>query len=158
MSQKEQYELVCKRCSHTSIFETEPPEDYECEICGPLPKEHEHGKFSKNYEILPKPSYWRCGNHHQTFKWNDSCPECSIKSTTRNFPAAGRIMLPNIDDEKTKNEIYMRKTEHEVRSKIREHQASLQQAQLDTPVLLKQLIEKMDKLVKVMENKNEVQS
>jgi len=155
MSQKEQFEFVCKRCSHTSIFESEPPEDYECEICGPQPKERS-GKFSKNYTISQKPSWWRCENHHQTFKWGDSCPECLTKSTKRNFPDVDWTILPNINDEKTKNDISTSKTEREVRDKIRKHQAALQQAQLDTPILLKQLIGKIDKLTKVMGDKNEV--
>ena len=146
MSQKEQFEFVCKRCSHTSIFESEPPEGYECEICGPLPKT-EHGKFSKNYEIHVTPSYWRCGNHSQTFKWNDSCPECSKKFTKRNFPDAGRIILPNLDDQKTKDEIEMSKTKTMMRNKVKEKQLALEQATLDTPVLLKQLIGKIDKVL-----------
>jgi len=154
MSQKEQFEFVCINCSNVSIFETEPPSNYKCEICSYDPPKKEHdSKFSKNYVIAQKPSWWRCGNHHQTFKWSDSCPECSKKFTKRNFPDAGRVILPNLDDQKTKNEIEMSKTETLMRNKVKEKQLALEQATLDTPVLLKQLIEKIDR---VLEAKNEV--
>jgi len=164
LSQKEQFEFTCIRCSHTSIFETEPPEGYECEICGPLPKERS-GKFSKNYVIAQKPSWWRCENHHVTMKWNDSCPECSKKFTKRNFPDSGRIILPNLDDEKTKSSIEMSKTGAMMRNKVKENLIALQQAQLDTPVLLKQQLKQQDKILKALEQlnknleaKNEVRS
>ena len=164
MSQKEQFEFTCIRCSHTSIFETEPPEDYECEICGPPPKERS-GKFSKNYVIAQKPSWWRCENHHVTMKWNDSCIECSKKFTKRNFPNTDWVMLPNINDEKTKNEIEMSKTGVMMRNKVKENLIALQQAQLETPNLLKQQLKQQGQILKVLEQlnknleaKNEVQS
>jgi len=152
MSQKEQFEFTCIRCSHTSIFETEPPEGYLCQICKFIPPSKEHdSSFSKNYVIAQKPSWWRCGNHNQTFKWNDSCPECSKKLTRRNFPDAGRIIVPNLDEQKTKDEIEMSKTETMMRNMVKEKQLALEQATLDTPILLKQLIEKIDR---VLEAKN----
>jgi len=154
MSQKEQYEFVCKRCFHTSIFESEPPKDYEGEICGPPPKT-EHGKFSKNYTVQKPPRWWRCGNHNVTMKWGDSCIECSKKFTQRNFPTADWTMVPNLNDQNTKDEIKMSKTETTMRNKVIEKQQDYVQATLNTPVLLKQLIRKMDKLAKVMEDKNE---
>ena len=159
MTQQELYEFVCKHSSNVSIFETPPSENYICGICNYQPPEKEHNsKFSKNHMITIPPRYWRCGNHHQTFKWNDSCPECSIKFTKRNFPTADWVQLPNKNDEKTLNEIEMSKTGVMMRNKVKENLIALKQAQLDTPVLLKQLIGKMDKLTKVMKEKNEVRS
>ena len=161
MTQQELYEFVCKRCSHTSIFESEPPEGYECEICGPPPKEYV--KYSKNYKIFPKPGWWRCENHHVTMKWNDSCIECSKKFTKRNFPDAGRIILPNLDDEKTKDEIEMSKTGAMMRNKVKENLLALQKAQLETPHLIKaqlkqqgQILKALERLNKNLEVKNEV--
>ena len=151
---KEVFEFVCRHCSNVSIFETPPSEDYICGICNYQPPEKEHdSKFSKNHTITIPPRYWRCGNHNQTFKWNDSCPECSIKFTKRNFPDAGRVILPNLDDQKTKDEIEMSKTATMMRNKVKEKQQALEQATLDAPVLLRQLITKIDK---VLEARNEV--
>ena len=148
MSQKEQFEFVCINCSNVSIFETEPSSDYTCQICSYKVPEKEHdSKFSKNYKIFPKPSWWRCENHHVTMKWNDSCVECSKKFTTRNFPDAGRIILPNLDDQKTKDLIVMSKTATMMRNMVKEKQLALEQATLDTPVLLRQLIGKIDKVL-----------
>jgi len=148
MSQEEQFEFVCIGCSHTSIFETEPPSDYKCQICSYNPPSKEHDStFSKNYVIAEKPSWWRCGTHHQTFKWNDSCPECSVKFTTRNFPDAGRVILPNLNDKNTQDMIEYSKGKTEFRNKVVKKQLELDQATLDTPILLKQLIEKIDKVL-----------
>lgn len=60
---------------------------------------------------------------------------------------------PDKTYENFRDEIEMNKSEGGIIKKIRERQMAIQQAQLDTPVLLKQLIGKMDKLVKVMEDK-----
>jgi len=94
MSQKEQFEFTCIRCSHTSILESEPTDDYVCQICKFVPPSKEHdSRFSKNYVIPIPPKYWRCGNHHQTFKWGNSCPECLKKFTQRNFPPVVKLGL-----------------------------------------------------------------
>ena len=146
MSQKEQFEFVCKRCSHTSIFETEPPSDYTCEICGPMPQERS-GRFEKNYTVQKPARWWRCGNTHVTMKWGNNCPECLKKPTQRNFPTADWTMVPNLDDQKTKDEIVMSKTETMMRVKVKEKQLALEQATLDTAILLKQLIKKIDKVL-----------
>ncbi len=166
MSQKEQFEFTCIRCSHTSIFETEPPEGHLCQICKFVPPSKEHdSRFKKNYKIELTPSYWRCGNHHQTFKWNDSCPECLEKSTKRNFPSADWIMLPDINDKQIQSEIEVSKTGTMMRNKVKENLIALQQAQLETPNLLKQQLKQQGQILKVLkqlnknlEVKNEVQS
>ncbi len=146
MSQKEQFEFVCKRCSHISILESEPPEGYVCEICGPQPKERS-GRFEKNFTVHKPPRWWRCGNHKVTMKWGDSCIECMKKFTQRNFPTADWTMVPNLDSQNTKDEIEMSKAETIMRNKVKEKQLALEQATLDTPILLKQLIEKIDKVL-----------
>jgi len=154
MSQKEQFEFTCIRCSHTSILESEPTKDYVCQICKFVPPSKEHdSKFTKNYVIPITPKYWRCGNHNQTFKWGNSCPECLKKFTQRNFPTADWTMVPNLNDQKTKAEIEMSKTETMMRNKVKEKQLALEQATLDTPVLLRQFLKKLDK---VLEARNEI--
>ena len=54
----------------------------------------------------------------------------------------------------TKDEIQMNKGYAEARMRIKDHQIALQQAQLETPDLLKQQIEQQDKILKELSKLN----
>ena len=142
MSQQEQWEVVCKRCSRREILDHEPNADYVCSICGPISKPIEYSK-NKPYEINIKPKAWVCGNHNLVLKKNESCPECEKKQLR---PLVTTLNPTNSEYEKIIDEISTSKTEREVKNKIRNHFRDLDQTQLDMPVLLKQSIKQQAKL------------
>jgi len=155
LSQKEQWEVTCRRCARKDILDHEPPKDYVCPACGPIPEPVIFSKDEdKPYKIDFRPKTWTCGNHHQTFKVKEPCPECEKEFTKHMHPKSDSVIIPNIEDEKVKAEMEMGKAERAfIRNSIKKR-LDLEQAQLDTANLLKQLIKKTDELAKDKEDKN----
>jgi len=142
MSQKEQYEVVCKRCGRKDILDHEPLEDYVCSICGPISKPIEYSK-NKPYEINIKPKAWVCGNHNLVLKKDEPCPECEKKQLR---PLITPLNPTNNEYEKIRDDIDISKTEWGVMKKIRDHRIALEKTQLAMPTLLKQSIKQQAKL------------
>jgi len=162
MSQKEQWEVICRGCRRKDILDHEPPEDYMCYICGPKLEPEKHS-LDKPQTINLKQKGWWCPRHKNTFKHKESCPECLLDPPKKVMPGSAKFLNP----QSTENELAeiqidteTRQLEREIRKKAREHQKAIQQAPLDTLVLMKQFIEnekkssaKLDKLIKVLGEK-----
>ena len=81
MTQAEQWEVTCIKCSRKDVLDHEPPENYTCSACSFTAKPEEPEKFSLDKPWVAKSrrlrgDTWTCGNHGQTFKWGVECPEC----------------------------------------------------------------------------------
>ena len=160
MSQKEQWEVICKRCSYHDILEYEPPEDHECSLCHYRyisDKEKEKTKFSM--EMKPKkmpPRTWLCGNHHKGFKWGTPCPECQEeynKKHQRSFTIT-KQPFPNLIGERIQGEIEDGKAQQKFVQDSFETQLELQKAQLETPRLIKEQLKQQGQILKQLERLN----
>jgi len=166
MSQKESWEVICKRCSYKDILDHEPSQDHVCSLChyrkiSDKEKEIERFSIDKPKRINMTPRIWRCGNHNKSFRWRTPCPECIAEYAKKHLSRYSDVQIPNLKDTNTQMDIEVQKVESEMRKKIREKLVELQEAPLKDLVLTKQLIEnekktnaKLDKLIEIMEDKN----
>ena len=156
MSQTAKTEVICRRCERRDVLDNEPPEDYACSICGllakPIPKSQ---KFTMNKDKplqLKLHPYWRCAKHQQTWKKNQPCLDCEKEPIK---PAFIILNQPNTEYEKILGEIDVSKTESGAKKRIKDHLIALNQAQLDTPILLKEMIKQLKRLNKNLEEKSD---
>ena len=152
---KEVYEFVHIKCGKKYILDSEPDENFTCEICGP---DKEPEKFSLDKPWVGKSrrlrgDYWTCGNHSTVQKWGVECPEC-LKNVK---PPLSRIMTDSEiakENEMIQDEIGMGKVERQARDKITKRLIALQEGQLETPNLLKQQLKQQGKILKALEQLN----
>ena len=175
MSQTEQYEVICKRCSYNDILDHEPLEDHECSLCHYRKisdEEKENKRFSMDKTTQKKipPRTWLCGNHHKGFKWGTACPQCQEeydKKHQKSFTIT-KQPFPNLIQGRIQGEIEQDKDQQKFVSDSFKTQLALQKAQLETPHLIKKQMERqakrdelilkaLERLNKNLEDKNEVQ-
>ena len=141
----QQIEIICRRCERRDILDHEPPEDYVCSICGmpAKPVKFENRKFTKDkpYQIKLY-GWWKCGKHNQTWKKNQPCLDCEKEPIP---PAFTILNQTDKTYEKILGEIDLSKTESGAKKRIKDHLIALNQAQLDTPILLKEFIAQQTK-------------
>ena len=141
----QQIEVICRRCERRDILDHEIPEDYRCTICNLPAKPEEFGdaKLTKQKPIQIKIfDWWRCTKHNQTWGKNKTCLDCNDEETR---PLITQLNPPNMQYEKILGEIDISKTESGARKRVQDHLIALDQARLNTPILLKEFITQQNK-------------